>query len=154
LSGLVADRIGRRPLLAVCALMIALFSAITPFLLGGGVVGQTAFILVGFGLLGLSFGQASGAVTSNFSSQYRYTGAALTSDLSWLIGAGFAPLVALGLSSRFGLGWVSAYLLSGAVCTLASLLFNKLETREGSGGHGEPAISTVSPSRNLASRSR
>ena len=81
LSGLVADRIGRRPLLAICALLIALFSAMTPFLLGGGVAGQTVFILVGFGLLGLSFGQASGAVTSNFSSQYRYTGAALTSDL-------------------------------------------------------------------------
>ena len=34
---------------------------------------------------------------------YRYTGAALTSDLAWLIGAGFAPLVALGLSAYFGL---------------------------------------------------
>jgi MFS family permease len=159
LSGLVADRIGRRPLLAVCALLIALFSAITPFLLGGGIAAQTVFILVGFGLLGLSLGQASGAVTSNFSSQYRYTGAALTSDLSWLTGAGFAPLVALGLSSRFGLGWVGAYLLSGAVCTLVSLLFNKLETREGSGsgggGFGEPAISAVSAGgRNVASRSR
>jgi MFS family permease len=143
LSGIIADRIGRRPLLAICAGLIALFSAVTPFLLGGGVTGQTMFILVGFGLLGLSFGQASGAVTSNFSSQYRYTGAALTSDLSWLIGAGFAPLVALGLSSKFGLGWVSAYLLSGAVCTLASLLFNKLETREGSSsGFGEPVART------------
>jgi MFS family permease len=155
LSGLIADRIGRRPLLAMCAGLIALFSAVTPFLLGGGVTGQTMFILVGFGLLGLSFGQASGAVTSNFASQYRYTGAALTSDLSWLIGAGFAPLVALGLSSKFGLGWVSAYLLSGAVCTLASLLFNKLETREGpgGGGFGEPALGTVSAGRS-PSRSR
>ena len=81
-------------------------------------------------------------------SHYRYTGAALTSDLSWLIGAGFAPLVALGLSSNFGLGWVSVYLLSGAVCTLASLLFNKLETRESvSSGFGEPVVSTVSPGR-------
>jgi MFS family permease len=154
LSGIIADRIGRRPLLAICAALIALFSAVTPFLLGGDAAGQTAFIIVGFGLLGLSLGQASGAVTSNFTSQYRYTGAALTSDLSWLIGAGFAPLVVLGLSSRFGLGWVSAYLLSGAVCTLASLLFNKLETSGGSGGHMEPATSAVSPSRNLAPRSR
>ncbi|MGO7309805.1 hypothetical protein ACCS91_39405, partial [Rhizobium ruizarguesonis] len=32
----------------------------------------------------------------------RYTGAAFTSDLAWLIGAGFAPLVALSLSIRFG----------------------------------------------------
>ena len=83
------------------------------------------FILVGFGLLGLSFGQAAGAVASNFSSQNRYTGSALTSDLAWLIGAGFAPLVALGGYTRFGLWAVAAYLLSGAVCTLGALAINK-----------------------------
>ena len=42
-------------------------------------------------------------MTANFPARYRYTGAALTSDLAWLIGAGFAPLVALGLSAHFGL---------------------------------------------------
>ena len=36
-----------------------------------------------------------GGLASRFGSAYRYTGAAMTSDLSWLIGAGFAPLVAL-----------------------------------------------------------
>ena len=59
------------------------------------------------------------------SPRYRYTGAALTSDLAWLIGAGFAPLVALGLSAYFGLGYVSLYLLSGAVGTLAALWINR-----------------------------
>lgn len=154
LSGLIADRIGRRPLLAICAGAIALFSVLAPFLLGGGATGQTIFILLGFGLLGLSFGQAAEAVTSNFASRYRYTGAALTSDLSWLTGAGFAPLVALGLASRFGLGWVGAYLLSGAVCTLAALYFNKLETQEGPGEPAGPAAGAPSPGRNLALRAR
>lgn len=154
LSGLIADRIGRRLHLAICAGAIALFSAVTPFLLGGDATGQTVFILLGFGLLGLSFGQAAGAVSSNFALRYRYTGSALTSDLSWLTGAGFAPLVALGLSSKFGLGWVAAYLLSGAVCTLAALLFNTLETREGAGGSGNRPTGPNSPGRNLAPRPR
>ena len=70
-------------------------------------------------------GQAAGAVNSNFEPRYRYTGAALTSDLAWLIGAAFAPLVALGLSAHFGLAYVSVYLLSGAACTLAALSFNR-----------------------------
>jgi uncharacterized membrane protein len=71
-------------------------------------------------------------VTSNFSSRYRYTGAALTSDLSWLVGAGFAPLVALALSSHFGLISSGAYLLSGAVCTVIALTINrKLELQDG-----------------------
>jgi MFS family permease len=120
-SGLVADTIGRRRTLALGAWLIAAYSLAAPFLLGLGGNGETAFMVLGFALLGLSFGQASGAVASNFSARSRYTGAAFTSDLAWLIGAGFAPLVALYFSSRFGLGFIALYLLSGAVCTLAAL---------------------------------
>ncbi len=125
LSGRIADRIGRRSTLATLAVLIALFSFATPWLLGGGTVGQDAFILIGFVLLGLSYGQSAGSVTSNFQPRFRYTGAALTADLAWLIGAAFAPLVALALSARFGLVAVSLYLLSGAVCTLLALRVNK-----------------------------
>jgi MFS family permease len=130
-SGWIADRFGRRQTLGVLAILIAVFSGFAPILLDGGTVGQDIFILVGFVLLGLSYGQASGTVTSNFISKYRYTGAALTSDLAWLIGAAFAPLVALGLSAHFGLAYVSVYLLSGAACTLAALGINRaLEARD------------------------
>jgi len=92
-SGLIADRIGRRFTLGGLAAMIAVFSGFAPTLLDGGRIGQDIFIVLGFALLGLSYGQAAGAVTSNFEARYRYTGAALTADLAWLIGAAFAPLV-------------------------------------------------------------
>ncbi len=124
-SGLIADRIGRRRTLGTLAILIAIFSLFVPMLLNGGDTGQDAFILLGFTLLGLSYGQAAGAVTANFPAKYRYTGAALTSDLAWLVGAGFAPLVALGVSSHFGLAYVGLYLLSGAVCSLAALSLNR-----------------------------
>ena len=124
-SGLIADRFGRRTTLAAMAVLIGIFSLAAPWLLDGGVAGQDIFILVGFGLLGLSYGQAAGVVTSNFESRFRYTGAALTTDFGWLFGAAFAPLVALGLSSLFGLGAVSLYLLSGVVGTLVALRINK-----------------------------
>ena len=130
-SGWIADRFGRRNTLGTLAILIGAFSLFAPWLLGGGPMLQDLFILVGFGLLGLSYGQAAGAVTANFEAQFRYTGAALTSDLAWLIGAAFAPLVALGLSARFGLVAVSVYLLSGAVCTLIALRVNRaLEIRD------------------------
>jgi MFS family permease len=125
LSGLIADRIGRRRTLGTVAVLIGVFSLLTPWLLGGGEWAQDAFILIGFTLLGFSYGQAAGSVTSNFLPHFRYTGAALTSDLAWLIGAAFAPLVALGLSSQFGLGAVSLYLLSGVACTLFALRANR-----------------------------
>ena len=129
-SGIIADRIGRRNTLGISAILIAVLSGFVPMLMDGGILGQNIFILLGFGLLGLSYGQAAGAVTANFSSKYRYTGAALTSDLAWLVGAGFAPLVALGLAAHFGLAYVSLYLISGAACSLGALSLNRaLEIR-------------------------
>lgn len=124
-SGLIADRVGRRTLLIVSAAAIAAFSGFAPQLLDGGDVGEIIFMVLGFALLGISFGQSSGAVASNFSTTYRYTGSALTSDLAWLFGAGFAPFVALLLSSHLGLISAGAYLLSGAVCTLVALTANR-----------------------------
>lgn len=130
-SGCIADKYGRRYTLGSLAALIAVFSGFAPTLLNGGTLGQDVFILLGSVVLGLSYGQAAGAVTSNFGSRYRYTGAALTADFAWLIGAAFAPLVALGLSAHFGLGYLSLYLLSGAVCTLGALRLNKaLEARD------------------------
>jgi MFS family permease len=125
LSGFVADRIGRRTLLAGSAAAIAAFSGFAPQLLDAGLIGESIFMVFGFVLLGLSFGQSSGSVASNFSRRYRYTGSALTSDLAWLFGAGFAPLVALVMASSFGLISAGAYLLSGAVCTLVAVMINR-----------------------------
>ncbi len=134
LSGVLADRIGRRGQLMAGAVIIAIFSFSAPFLLDAGGKGQDAFIIIGFGILGLSFGQASGAVSSRFSQYYRYTGAALTSDLAWLVGAGFAPLVALGLASNFGIIFIGGYLISGAICTIAALSLSKVLDQSGEPG--------------------
>jgi MFS family permease len=124
-SGLLADRIGRRSVLGYTAAAIAVFACVAPLLLNGGETGETAFMIIGFILLGLSFGQSSGAVTSNFPKRARYTGAALTSDLAWLFGAGFAPLAALWLAETFGLIAAGGYLLSGAIGTLVALGLNR-----------------------------
>ena len=130
LSGWMADRFGRRNTLGSMAVLIGLFSFATPMLLNSGTSGQSVFILIGFTLLGLSYGQASGTVTANFSRKYRYVGAAYSADMAWLLGAAFAPLVALYLSSHFGSVAVGGYLLSGAACTLLALALNRaLETK-------------------------
>ncbi|NEX59974.1 MFS transporter [Noviherbaspirillum galbum] len=126
MSGLIADRLGRRTTLGGLAVLLAVYSGFVPTLIDGGEAGQNTFVLVGFLLLGLSYGQAAGALTANLSPKFRYTGAALTADLGWLVGAGFAPLVALGLSAEFGLAFVSLYLLSGAASSVAALSLNRM----------------------------
>ncbi len=124
-SGLLADRFGRRTMLGTIAVLIALFAIAAPSLLDGGDVGERLFMGIGFLLFGLSFGQSSGAIASSLSPQHRYTGSALTTDLAWLFGAGFAPLAALLLTSKLGLAASGAYLFSGAVFTLIALGLNK-----------------------------
>jgi MFS family permease len=124
-SGYLADRFGRRTVLGASAAAIAVFSGFAPQLLDAGETGETIFMLLGFVLLGLSFGQSSGALSSRFSPRHRYTGSALTSDLAWLFGAGFAPLAALVLASQFGLLSAGTYLLSGAAATLVALWLNR-----------------------------
>lgn len=124
-SGVIADRVGRRAVLGVSAVMIGAYSGFAPQLLNAGGVGEAIYMIAGFALLGLAFGQSSGVVNSSFPAHHRYTGAAIVANSAWLIGAGFAPLVALFLATRFGLWSVGAYLLSGVACTLAALVINK-----------------------------
>jgi MFS family permease len=124
-SGLLADRVGRRAVLSVSAILIAVYSGFAPRLLDAGELGQAVYMLLGFALLGLAFGQSSGVVNASFPAHHRYTGAAIVANAAWFIGAGFAPLVALSLATNFGLWSVGAYLLSGAVCTLAALVINR-----------------------------
>ncbi len=124
-SGAIADRIGRRVLLGVSAAMIGAYSGFAPQLLDRGPAGEWTYMILGFVLLGLSFGQSSGATNGSFSPRHRYTGAGTTATAAWFVGAAFAPLAALFLASRFGLIAVGAYLLSGAACTLGALALNR-----------------------------
>ncbi|HUY83204.1 MAG TPA: hypothetical protein VMU86_01410, partial [Steroidobacteraceae bacterium] len=132
-SGMIADRIGRRMTLAIFAVLIAVYSGWTPVLLSGGTSDGYAFIILGFALLGFSHAQAAGAVNSSFRSYFRYTGALITSDLGWLLGAAFAPLVALALAYYFGVGYVGLYLLSGAFGTLGALWVSRADVRDAQG---------------------
>lgn len=125
-SGLLTDRFGRRPMLAAVSILIGAFS----FLVTNLADNPVPYVLIGYALLGLSYGQASSILPNRFQKKYRYTGAALATNLSWIFGAAFAPLVALGLSLKFGLASAGIYLLSGAVVTLSALALLKYrETR-------------------------
>lgn len=130
LSGRLADRIGRRNALGTLAVLIGVYSGWTAVLLAGSTLGGYLFILIGFALLGFSHAQSAGALTSGFGRDFRYSGALFTSDLSWLFGAAFAPLIALLLALYLGVNFVGLYLLSGALGTIAVLRVNRLfETR-------------------------
>jgi MFS family permease len=123
LSGWLSDWFGRRRVLLWGSLAIGAFSLLAPLLLQGGKTGVSTYMIAGFLILGISFGQSSGAVASMFNSRNRYTDSAFASALAWLFGAGLAPLTALFLSTTLGLFAAGLYLLSGAVATMVALWF-------------------------------
>lgn len=117
LSGLLADRFGRRHFLMVVTAMVGVLS----FFIGSMQDNAWIFVLFGFGLLGLCFGQSGGTLPHRFEREYRFTGVALSTDLGWLFGAAFAPIIAISLTVWLGVEYAGYYLLSGVVATLIAL---------------------------------
>ncbi|MEM8538390.1 MAG: MFS transporter [Pseudomonadota bacterium] len=118
LSGVLANRYPKRLVLWISIILISLLCLTLPLL-------QTApavYILLGFTVLGLAYGQASAIVPNRYPRKYQYSGTALSINLSWIVGAAFAPLVGLALTSMFGLWAASLYLMSGVFVTGLALL--------------------------------
>ncbi|MBC9247378.1 MFS transporter [Paracoccus sp. 11-3] len=134
LSGFLSDEIGRWRVLLIGAVAIGVFSLVAPLMLRGGILGEAGYLIIGFIILGISFGQSSGAVASMFDNRNRYTASAFVSAFSWLFGAGFAPITALFLSTSLGLYAAGLYLLSGAIATVLALwAVRQLEFQAGDG---------------------
>ncbi len=131
ISGRIADRIGRARTMWYGAGAIALFCLPAP-MFGNTLIGAQAFILAGFALLGFTQAQSAGAVNCCFDPEDRYSGALVTHELAWLMGAAFAPLIALVLGKIFGNGGPAFYLLTGALVSLYALRINlkRIEARE------------------------
>lgn len=125
ISGILADRIGREKTLVLSAVLIALFSLLTGWILQDDYSGTNLFVTLGFAILGLSYGQTRGALAYHFDNVYRYTGAMITSDIAWLFGAAFAPFIAFALSHYYGVAFAGYYLLSGALSTLIALWLSR-----------------------------
>ncbi|WP_037312310.1 MFS transporter [Ruegeria halocynthiae] len=121
-SGLLADRYNRRTVIRLSTILIVVLGLMIQTLASYPYM----YILFGFMVLGLAYGQASAIVPQRFSTRYRYSGSAMATNLSWIIGAAFAPLIGIGLTAAFGLWAAGLYLLSGALVTFAALhLLNK-----------------------------
>lgn len=126
LSGVFADRFAKRRVMAASTALILILC----LTIGTLSETPTIFILLGFLILGLCFGQASAIVPKRFMEGYRYSGTELATNLSWITGAAFAPLVALYLTSEFGLWAAALYLLSGVIVTFGALFFLESQKSE------------------------
>lgn len=130
-SGPLADRFGRRRTLIWVTLAIMVFGLLFVPLLQGGFVGVMAFLLIGFTLMGMTFGPMGALLPELFPTNVRYTGSGISYNVSSILGAAVAPFIAvwlwsLGDGSPF---WVGVYLVSMSLLTLIALIVSR-ETKD------------------------
>jgi metabolite-proton symporter len=130
-SGPLAERYGRRKHLIWVTVAILVFGLLFVPLFGGGFVGVMALLIVGFSLMGLTFGPMAALLPELFPTNVRYTGSAISYNVSSILGAAVAPFIAVALwQAAGGSTWlVGVYLSAMAAITLVALLLSK-ETRD------------------------
>ena len=130
-SGPLAERFGRRAMLLVVTAGIIAFGFLFVPLLGGGGVGVMAMLILGFTLMGLTFGPMAAVLPELFPTNVRYTGSAISYNLASILGAAVAPFIAVALWTAGGGSpfLVGVYLAAMGAITFVALLISR-ETRD------------------------
>jgi metabolite-proton symporter len=124
IAGRLADRIDPRGMLIIATLLITLSGFAFEVLFSThSVVRVLAFLMMGFGLAGLSYGPLGAALQSLFPTPVRYTGTSLTFNVAGILGASPAAPIANWLAHDYGIRFVGYYLSGSALITLIALLF-------------------------------
>ena len=122
-SAWFADRFGRRFAMLAASVAVLLFGVyFGPLFQLGGAWGVLLFLVLGLGVMGLTYGPCGTILAEMFPTPVRYTGASLAFNLAGIIGASPAPYIATKLANRYGLQAVGWYLAAAAVLTLLALL--------------------------------
>jgi len=122
-SALYADRFGRRRAMILATLAIMVFGlCFAPLFVAGSSGGTLLFLVLGLGLMGLTYGPVGTILAEQFPAEVRYTGASLAFNLSGIFGASLAPYIATWLAKAHGLHTVGWYLSAAALLSLLALL--------------------------------
>jgi MFS family permease len=130
-AGPLAEKFGRRTTLIWVTVGIIVFGLLFVPLFGGGFAGVMALLIIGFTLMGLTFGPMGSVLPELFPTNVRYTGSAISYNVASILGAAVAPFIAVYLwTLAGGSTWlVGIYLSAAAVITLVALLLSK-ETKD------------------------
>ena len=126
ISGLYADKIGRRKWLIWITISILIFALCMPLFLGNGTPTSVfAFLVIGMALMGMTFGPMAALLPELFPTEVRYSGASLAYNIASIIGATIAAMISLKINALYGLMGVGIYLAINAFLTLLALLASK-----------------------------
>jgi metabolite-proton symporter len=130
LSAWLADRFGRKPVLAASAIAALLSGfAMEPLLTHGSSQAVGLFLALELFLMGMTFGPMGALLPEIFPTRVRYTGASAAYNLGGILGASLAPYAAQQLVEAGGLSWVGGYVSAAAAISLVAVLCMR-ETRD------------------------
>ncbi|WP_151770153.1 MFS transporter [Streptomyces abyssomicinicus] len=131
ISGPLADKYGRRGTLIAVTAGIVVFGLAWVPLIGLGTLGVVLWLVLGFSLMGMTFGPMGALLPELFPTSVRYTGSGISYNVSSILGAAVAPFIAVALwEAGDGSPWlVGVYLSAMGVLTLVALLLGK-ETKD------------------------
>lgn len=123
ISAVLADKFGRKRILVLISTLILVFGFTFSFFMESGSTPLiTTFVCIGMGLMGLTYGPVGTFLSELFPTEVRYSGASLTFNLAGILGASFAPLIAIWLTKTYGIGYVGLYLSVAALISVLALL--------------------------------
>ncbi|MBF4617349.1 MHS family MFS transporter [Clavibacter sp. VKM Ac-2873] len=130
-SGPLAEKHGRRRMLIATTVGILVFGLLFVPLFSGGFVGTMALLIIGFTLMGLTFGPMGAVLPELFPTNVRYTGSAISYNVASILGAAVAPFIAVALWRLLdgNVLLVGVYLSAMAAITLVALIVSR-ETRD------------------------
>ncbi|WP_125610459.1 MFS transporter [Specibacter cremeus] len=130
-AGPLAEKFGRRKMLLWTTIGIIVFGFTFVPLFAGGTAGVLGLLVVGFILMGLTFGPMGALLPELFPTNVRYTGSAISYNLASILGAAVAPFIAVALwqSANGSPVLVGVYLSAMAVLTLIALVLMR-ETKD------------------------
>jgi metabolite-proton symporter len=123
ISALLADKYTPKLIMSLASLFIVIFGLFLEPLISIQDFGVLLILSIGMALMGFTYGPLGTVLSNMFPVKIRYTGASLSFNLAGILGASFAPFIALWLANNYGFQYVGYYLsIMGMLSLIASAL--------------------------------
>jgi len=122
ISAHLSDRFNSGLIIVVASGLIFIFGLLLSMLLNiGQEFGVILTLSVGMALMGFTYGPLGSYLAGLYPTNIRYTGSSMSFNLAGIVGASFAPFIALWLTTNFGLEYVGYYLSFAATLSVIAI---------------------------------
>jgi metabolite-proton symporter len=122
LFGILADKIGRRPVYAIGAFGSALWGFGFFWMINTGLSAQViCAVVIGLVLHGAMYGPQAAFIAELFSTKVRYTGASIAYQATSIVAGSLAPIVALALLSAYNKSSIPVSIYVCVTCCVSAV---------------------------------